>query len=248
MFARAFAQEQASRFIYSYSNSFIVTSTRASNPVSAISRISFATKRVGLEFRNNYWLKDVNSVAIYALLPTRIVDVGGEANYFGNEWLNATSQTLLVSKRLAKKLSLGVGFSHHFFNQAGGYPDHHFFAPSVGVSIEASSKLLFSSCFRNIAFKNDFVQQCAVVGASYKIDKFVVHGQYRNILKGNDYLDFAGEFFMNEKVALILKASTGDEPFGVGCDTRLWGVNVALECNYHKRLGASMQVDAYKQW
>lgn len=243
-----YAQNEIPGVIPSFNNSVIINSDRAANPLSSISRISTTKNRIGIEYSNPYLLKDLHSGSIFGSYQFKWICLGTRFSIMGNDYLQTYNQELTLAKLLAKKISIGVGFSHTFINQPNEYPDMHFYSPSMGLSFAPSDKFRLSSCLKNIAISNQHVQQEFIIAFSYIIKSLSLHCQLEKYWDEKTFVDFAGEYKFKKIATVFIKTSTGKTPFCVGAEFVIAKTNISIDFSYHKYLGTTPGTDFYKEW
>lgn len=227
-----------------------ISSIKAYNPFSSIASIAFLHKRFGLSYSNKYLMKETNSFYCFGSYNFSSLNIGFTADYFGNQTFGYSTQRILLAKILNNNMAIGISFSHKALFQSSGYNTIHQLTPSVGINIKPFKNISLACVLEDISrnHENEYGNNAFKIGIGY-IEKMInVHLQVEKANKETGIVSLTGEYNINKQLSFLLRTATGLEPFSLGMECTLSGIQFRFLYSYHVHLGSSPECTMYKDW
>lgn len=228
----------------------LINSDKVYFPNSGISQIALVSDRIGISYTNQFMIKDMNTVNGFGVYNNKYITIGGNAVFFGNGDYNISTQSIQIAKKIEKKLSIGVEFTHTMIHQPATFNSIHQYNPSIGISFKPNDKFMFSSAVKNIALNNNShtYTENFYLAISYFVKHFSVHGQLYKSANSSSIFTIAGEYSIANKVAFLLRLSSGNELMSFGMEYKFANISIACSFAYNNYLGVSPECTLYRKW
>lgn len=110
-----------------------------SNPAASA---NYTETDIGLQYDNRFNLKFLSQKSIYAVIPTKLINIGVSASYFGYEQYNEILSGISLSRNFSQVFSMGIQYNYLSVYFAETNKRYSKFFPQIGLQIQPSPSLI----------------------------------------------------------------------------------------------------------